>query len=135
MKEVPKYWFRKYLCSAGEYRFYRALVEAVGGEYDVMMKVRVAAILSCDPDRWETDGRRVSQKEFDFVLVRKSSSCVVAAVELDDRSHRARQRRVRDEFLNSACERAGLPLLRVAVCRAYDCGDLRARVERLLVQA
>ena len=27
MTTVPNYWFRKYLCSAGEYRFYRALVE------------------------------------------------------------------------------------------------------------
>ena len=125
---VPRYRFQEYLCSPGEFRFCRVLREAIGGDYIVMMKVRAAALLACPPDRWDQDGRRVSQKEFDFVLVRTGTSRVVTAIELDDRSHNQRDRRQRDRFLDEACKQAGLPLIRFKVQRRYDPEEIRNRV-------
>ena len=49
---------------------------------------------------WKTLGRRVSQKEFDFVLVRRGTSYVACTVELDDRSHELPARKKRDKFLS-----------------------------------
>lgn len=127
-RPVPGYTFQKYLCSPGEFRFCQALREAVGAEFIVMMKVRAAALLACAPERWEQDGRRVSQKEFDFVLVRHGTSRAVAAVELDDRTHDRRDRRRRDRFLDEACRKAGLPLLRFKARREYHAEEIRRHV-------
>ncbi len=128
-RRVPRYRFQRFLCSAGEWRFYRVLDDALGERFDVMFQVRVAAILR--PRRrgqWESHGRRVSQKAFDFVLVEKGTSLVRCAVELDDRTHEQPERRRRDRFLEAACRRAGLPLFRMKVARDYDPEALRTAV-------
>ena len=126
---TPRYRFKRYLCSAGEWRFSRVLKEAVGKEFDILFQVRVAAILRpARRDDWERDGRRVSQKAFDFVLVTKGTSHVRAAVELDDRTHELPERVSRDRFLESACKRAGLPLVRFKVARRYSAGAVRSVV-------
>lgn len=130
---VPHYHFKRYLCSAGEWRFSRVLEEAVGDEFDILFQVRVAAILRpARRDDWERDGRRVSQKAFDFVLVTKGTSHVRAAVELDDRTHELPERVSRDRFLEEACEGAGLPLARFKVVRKYQVEAVRSVVKEAL---
>lgn len=119
------YYRQRLLCSAGEFRFYRVLQAAVADLFLVMMKVRVAALLRCREADWDTWGRRVSQKEFDFVLVERGTSFVAAAVELDDKTHDLAERKKRDRFLEAACAQAGLPLVRVRVVRSYDTDHLR----------
>jgi len=127
---VPRYRFQRFLCTPAEWRFYRALDRAVGERFDIMLQVRVAAVLRpVSPELWERDGRRVSQKAFDFVLVSKASSRVQCAIELDDRTHAKAERRRRDRFLNRACKRAGLPLLRVRAARDYCEARLRAEIQ------
>ena len=127
-----RYFRRKFLCSQCELRFYDALQEAAGAQFIVMMKVRAAALLGCARSEWETLGRRVSQKEFDFVLVRRGSSYVAAAVELDDSSHKLPERKRRDKFLDAACSRAGLPLIRFPARRVYDVCMVREQLESAL---
>lgn len=118
----------RYLLSAGEMRFFREL-EAAVPEFSIMMKVRAAALLrpvgGCEEER-ERAFRKVSQKEFDFVLLKQSY--VVAAIELDDRTHELPERRARDKFLDAACKKAGLPLIRVRVVRDYGREELRKAV-------
>lgn len=126
---VPRYKFKRYLCSAGEWRFRQVLEEAVGEEFDILFQVRVAAILRpVRREDWERDGRRVAQKAFDFVLVSKGTSHVRAAVELDDRTHELPERRARDRFLETACKRAGLPLVRFRVAAEYSAAEIREAV-------
>ena len=132
---VPRYRFQRFLCSAGEWRFWQVLQEAVGDKFDVMFQVRVAAILRPMRDEnWEAHGRRVSQKAFDFVLVAKGTSAVRCAIELDDKSHEEPERRRRDRFLEAACKKAGLPLLRVRVSRTYIANELAGRIRECLDQ-
>lgn len=127
---APRYRFQRFLCTPAEWRFYRALDRSVGDRFDIMLQVRVAAVLRpLSRELWERDGRRVSQKAFDFVLVSKASSRVQCAIELDDRTHAKAERRSRDCFLNRACKRAGLPLLRVRAARDYCEARLRAEIQ------
>jgi len=88
-------------------RFLREL-EAAVPEFQVMMKVRAAALLrrvgGSEQERKRLL-RRVSQKEFDFVLVKQS--CAACAIELDDRTHELPERRSRDRQLDRICARAG----------------------------
>ncbi|MCR9245155.1 MAG: DUF2726 domain-containing protein [bacterium] len=128
--ELP-YFRRRFLCSDGEFRFYRELVAALEGEWDVWPKIRVAAIIGCRRDDWAAGyGAPIAQKEFDFVVVRPGTSHALAAIELDDCSHALPHRKNRDEFLDRACSSAGLPLLRVKVQRRYDRAVLREALLR-----
>jgi len=123
---------RKFLCTAGEWRFCQMLEEAVGDRFSVMMQVRVGSLLECKAEDWERWGRRVSQKSFDFVLVQRGSSFAAAVIELDDKTHLLPERRKRDAFLDDACRRADLPLIRFKTARRYDVEDIRASVKGAL---
>ena len=124
----PPYRRQKYLCTAGEWRFCKKLEEAVGDRFTVMMQIRVGSLLTVPAEEWERWGRRVSQKSFDFALVAKGSSYVAAVVELDDKTHLLPGRRKRDKFLDDACRRAGLPLIRFKTARTYDVDVMRETV-------
>ena len=125
----PPYRRQKYLCTAGEWRFCQKLEEAVGDRFTVMMQVRVGALLTVPAKDWERWGRRVSQKSFDFALVAKGSSYVAAVVELDDKTHLLPGRRKRDKFIDEACKRAGLPLIRFKTAQRYDVEAVREAVK------
>lgn len=123
---------RRFLCTDGEWRFCQKLEEAVGDRFTVMMQVRVGSLLETKTDDWKSWGRRVSQKSFDFVLVQRGSSFAAAAIELDDKTHLLPERRKRDKFLDQACERAGLPLIRFKTARRYDVDEIRNVVKASL---
>lgn len=119
-------YFRRRFCSQTEHRFYLALLDAVGEELVVMAKVRAAAVIGCSGANWRAGyGAPIAQKELDFIVLRPRSSHVVAAIELDDKTHELTHRRERDVFLDGAFRAAGVPLLRFRPARAYDADKLR----------
>lgn len=124
-KRFP-YFRRRLLMTDTEFVFYRALLDAVGEEFTIMSKVRAAAVVGCSRADWSAGyGAPIAQKELDFVLLKPGTSYVLAAVELDDRSHERTDRRERDEFLDAAFETAGVPLVRFKVQRRYDADAIR----------
>jgi very-short-patch-repair endonuclease len=96
-------------------------------------KVRVSDILKCDNAAWKQGfGGRISQKHVDFVIVDGRTTEFLLVVELDDRTHRQRERRDRDDFLDRAFAAAGIEVLHVQAAAGYDVGRLRALlVERI----
>ena len=120
------------LFSPAERSFLSALDQAVGEEYRVFGKVRVADVVSVkqmsDRRAWQRFFNRISAKHFDFLLCSKASLYVVAAIELNDQSHQQRKRKERDAFLVGVCEAIGLPLVQVPAQRAYSVPELRAQV-------
>lgn len=108
------------LLSPAELRFFQALSSAVEGRWGISLKTRLADLVQCPPELWETPhGRRLSQKHVDFVLYDPRSASVAAIIELDDRSHESADRQARDVFVDSALHRAGLRILRVKASREY----------------
>lgn len=120
------------LFSPAERSFLGVLEQAVGEDFRVYGKVRVADVVSVKslPDRraWQQAFNRISAKHFDFVLCSKGDLSVVAAVELDDKSHQQRKRKERDGFLSGVCQAIALPLVQVPAQRAYSVHELRAEV-------
>jgi very-short-patch-repair endonuclease len=97
------------------------------------MKTRLADILACPDHLWTTPhGQRLAQKHVDFVLYDPVTTAIVAVIELDDRSHRQAQRRLRDQFVNQALRAAGVPLLRVKAARTYDLAVTRADIAKII---
>jgi hypothetical protein len=124
---------RRALLSRGELAFYRVLVSAVRGRWTISVKPRLADVIWCPPSLWRTAaGARVAQKHLDFVLYDPETTAVVLAIELDDRSHARRERRVRDDFVDEVLAACGVVLLRVRAAAAYDVAALQTRIEAMV---
>ena len=126
----------KALLTAGERAFSRVLYEAVGGDFQICHKVRLADVIVVRPGtsnkhRMRCFGR-ISSKHLDFVLCDPDTFAILAVVELDDRSHREASRRERDAFIDEAITAAGLPILHVPAQRSYSARKLRSQILDLL---
>jgi Protein of unknown function (DUF2726) len=126
------YQRNKALFSPAERSFLGALEQAVGGEYRVFGKVRIADVASVrsNPNRafWQRAFNRISAKHFDFILCKPDDLSIVCAVELDDKSHQQMKRKDRDDFVAGLCIAIDLPLLQIPAQRAYSVPELRSRV-------
>lgn len=111
------------LFTPAEQRFLAALDASCPSGMRVFGKVRIADVLSVTATRkkafWHYF-KQISSKHLDFVIVDRASNRILCAIELDDSSHNQAHRIKRDEFVDAACEAAGLPLIRVPVRRTYD---------------
>ena len=106
------------LMTEREQRFLRRLDSVTNTrQWRLCPQVRVADIVRVAPDRksgsreWWQLFRLVSQWHCDVVITDRAGR-IVAAVELDDRSHQAPKRQRRDLLLEEVLRQAGIPLLR-----------------------
>lgn len=90
---------------------YHRLVKALP-EHIVLAQVQVSRVLGVKKgssfNEWNN---RINRLSYDFVICSKDST-VLAAVELDDKSHESKRRTVTDEKKNKATADAGLRLIR-----------------------
>ena len=117
------------LLTPAERLFYKSLEQAVNGQYLIMCKARLADVItpksSGDRSKWQSAFNKISGKHFDFVLCEPESFTVVAAVELDDKSHQNKSVQKRDKVKNDSCKSAGLVLIRFPAKRRYDLQSVR----------
>lgn len=120
------------LLTPAERSFMGVLEQAVGANFRIQIKVRVADVLVVTPGlaraTWQRAFNRISAKHFDFALVERNSFSVMAALELDDSSHSRANRQRRDLFLNGICSNAGLPLIRIPAQRGYNVDEVRRTI-------
>jgi hypothetical protein len=62
------------------------------------------------------------------VLYDSHTTAIVAAIELDDRTHDHADRRKRDRFLDAVLNSTGVPLLRIRASARYRCQDICNRL-------
>ena len=133
------YRLRGPLFSPAERSFFGVLQQAASGNYVVFGKVRVADVLSPEKglnrSNWQIAFNKISSKHFDFVLCDKSDLSVVAVIELDDKSHRSKKAQNRDAFLESACQSAGLALVRFPAQKSYQIPAVKEQVQSALEPA
>jgi len=112
-----------------ERSFYGVLKQACGGQAEVLGKVRVADVVTprkgMGRSKWQSAFNRIAAKHFDYLICHPGDLSVIAAVELNDASHKARSRSQRDAFLASVCESAGLALHYFDAKRGYSIGEVR----------
>lgn len=118
----------KLLFTPAEAKFLRVLDLACSkqGKLRVFGKVRVADIIKMNPalkgkNFWKHFSK-ISQTHIDFVLVDKETLEIIAVVELDDSSHKTRQKA--DDVKNFAFHSSKIPLIRVPVKRSYEVDEL-----------
>jgi len=90
---------------------YHRLVKALP-EHIILAQVQVSRVLGVKKgssfNEWNN---RINRLSYDFVICRKDST-VLAAIELDDKTHESNRRTVTDEKKNKATADAGLRLIR-----------------------
>ncbi len=113
--------------------FYRVLRLAVGRRYHVAFKARLADLVTCSDEAWADGfGHMIARHHVDFVLCDYRTTEIVAAIELDDRSHDRPARRRRDTFLDAALNAARIPLIRIRAAARYDLATLEQTLLALL---
>ena len=123
------------LVSPAEKKFYEALDQAIDGRVMILSKVRVADLLSLTsqsaPARQRVF-RSIACKHVDFLLAEAQNLRPLAAIELDDSTHRRTDRRKRDELLDDLFKKAELPLLRFKTASAYSPRSIEAQLDEAL---
>lgn len=116
---------RRSLLSRGEKAFYDVLRVAVAERFGIAIKPRLADVVLCPRTRWHSAaGARVKPRHVDFLLYDHETTAPVLALELDDASHDAPERRERDAFVDEALLVAGVVLVRVRAASSYDAREL-----------
>jgi hypothetical protein len=112
---------RRYLLTRNEAAFFRVLSVVLDRTYLISCKVRIADIITCDDRAWHKGAaNRIAQKHVDFVISRADSSRIVAAIELDDQSHRRPERQERDHFVNALFRQMSIRLIRISARWRYN---------------
>ena len=128
-----KYQTVQALISPAEKTFLSMLDQAVQGRGRVFCMVRVADIIkpdkSLDKNQWKTHFNKTTQKHFDFVLCDLQTLQPLCVIELNDKSHKRKNRQERDSFLAAACKSADLPLYFIPVSNKYDAAEIASYVD------
>jgi hypothetical protein len=126
------YFKNSHLFSPAERSFFGVLDSAIGSEYALFGKVRVADILSVAPNsnksHWQRAFNKIKSKHFDFVICEKTDFAILAVVELDDKSHNTSHSEKRDSFLVNSCAATNLPLFRFVAKASYNPQAIREQI-------
>ena len=116
------YQRKDYLLSKGERAFFVVLQSAIGDDYLIFSKVRLADLIFVrrGTEKRQSLFNRIQSKHIDFVLCSHDVVRPMLAIELDDASHDRKDRQDRDGFVDSALAAAGLPILHVKASAKYD---------------
>lgn len=135
-KTYYRYQKRKALFSPAERSFLGVVDNAVGSEYRVLGKVRIADIIApakgMNRKNWQVAFNKISAKHFDYVLCDKATLAVIAVIELDDKSHKQKRSQARDQLIEQACDSANLPLVRFEAKRSYQIDDVKTKLFNVL---
>ena len=127
---------RPALFTEAERSFLGVLEQAVGEQYRIFGKVRLADIVRVRSGLNACEHRgaqnRLTGKHVDFVLCRPDDLSVAAVIELDDKSHGSNKRQARDQFVDAAFRAAGLPIYHFAAKATYDLRSVREALADLL---
>ena len=111
--EGDGYWpyYAKRVMTPPEQVLYQRLVRALP-EYVVLAQVQVSRVLGVQKGHdFHVWNNRIDRLSFDFVVCVRDST-PIAAIELDDSTHRRDERREVDARKAQACAAAGIPLHR-----------------------
>ncbi len=120
---------RDHFLTPAEHNFYLVLDKAVGDWALICPKVSLNDLFyvkSSDHGQYRTYTNKIDRKHVDFVLCKPHSVRPILGIELDDKSHRRKDRQERDRFVEGVFAAAKLPLVRLSVRRAYDVRKLNA---------
>ena len=130
IEQPLSYKSRHRLFTPSETAFLYALEKAVGSNYRIFGKVRLADIVDTEVYRGVGDKAfsLIAYKHIDFLLCDKNDSSIVCAIELDDRSHQTEKRMIKDAEKDYALNSAAIPLVRFPVNSSYVLSEIKIKI-------
>jgi hypothetical protein len=120
------------LFSPAERSFLWVLEQAVGQNYRIFGKVRLADVIrvkrGMSRATWQSAFNQIQSKHLDFVACDPNDLTIRFVVELDDKSHAKTNRQTRDDFVNQALAAAGVPFFRFPAKRSYSVQDIQSQI-------
>ncbi|MGQ9662017.1 MAG: DUF2726 domain-containing protein [Kiritimatiellia bacterium] len=120
------------LFTPAERSFLAVLDHAVGSQFRILGKVRLADVIRVKPgvsgSIRQQAFNRIQSKHLDFVVCDPCDLSVQFVVEPDDSSHQQSRRQDRDEFLDKALAAAGVPVFHFPVKRTYTVQEIGAAI-------
>lgn len=127
-----KYTKRKNFLTPAERSFFGVLSQAVGEDFQIFSKVRIADIIMPENgthrSAWQKAFNRIAAKHADFVLCRKDTLQVECVIELNDKSHNEKSRADRDAIVESVCSSAKVPFLTIPAKANYNLEEVKKAV-------
>jgi len=127
-----RYESLKVLMSPGELKFFRELETAVGSNFRVFSKVRLADIVqpakTGNRSAWYSAFGVIKSKHVDFVVCEPDTMEIRLVVELDDKSHERSDRAERDQKVDDILAQAGIPVLHMPAKATYSTEEIRRRI-------
>ncbi len=140
-RPTPTSWYKAVpgLFTPAEQLFYSTLETAITGiPVKLLGKVRIADLIRVRPGLSKEDYNgafaKIRSKHVDFVLIHPLTTAPLLVIELDDSSHDAYERKVRDAFVDEAMYQAQIPILHVPLRQRYIEQNLRAQIIEILRQ-
>lgn len=114
-----------------EHECYDALIKAVGDKYHVFPQAHLPTIVDgrIIGQNWRGAFRHIDEKSVDFVLCDKAYIAPVLVIELDDKTHKQKDRKIRDKEIERILNMAELPLLRLENHGYFDSKVLLNQIE------
>jgi hypothetical protein len=126
------------LFSPAERSFLGVLEQALSEEFRVFGKVRLGDVIQpakgLNKSQRQTAWNKVNFKHLDYLICRTDTLGVVAAVELDDKSHNAKNRFERDQFIDQALSSAGIRMVRFKAQKSYEFVDVKRKLADLMME-
>ena len=120
---------RPALYTKAERTFLQLIEKAVGQEYKVLCRVRLADILTIrenlPPRSRQNALNRANGKFLDFVLCDPQSLEVVAAIDLVNLADKKGHNKKKDWFLSGALDASRVPYIRIQIRRGYSVKEVR----------
>lgn len=118
--------------------FFRALKQAVGDEYEIFGKIRVADVVLPKKGASRKDSRLafnpIAGRHFDFVLCDRDNLTIACAIQLFDKTNPERHGEPTDDPLKPICENVGLPLVRFQIKAEYTAQELQEKLRKTMVK-
>lgn len=115
-KEAPVYSYgrKDYLMTKAENDFFGVLKELLQDNYQIFPQVHLDALFNekVRGQNWKAARWHIDRRSVDFVVCDKTYARPLLAIELDDFTHDADDRRIRDVEVERIFENANMPLLR-----------------------
>jgi hypothetical protein len=131
---VYSYGRKDFLMTKSENDFFIVLKELLQDRYQVVPQVHLTALLDhkIKGQNWNAAFRHINGKSVDFVVCDKSYTRPLLAIELDDFSHDADERRTRDAVVEGIFQGANLPLLRFRDYKTMGRDTIASQIESAL---
>jgi very-short-patch-repair endonuclease len=131
---VYSYGRKDYLMTKAENDFFGVLKGLLQDRYQIFPQVHLSALLDekVKGQSWKAAFTHINGKSVDFVVCDKTYARPLLAIELDDFSHDAQERRSRDEEVERIFENANMPLLRFRNYKTMSREAIATQIEGVL---